>query len=121
MKDPKQADDIIAEQKQSLESGENGGGKEKNRNSDGEGIGNGNGPTGGKQHARNRRGKRNNQSSTTYDYSKIGSIGVGNAAAVGDNPFFAGAAISGGLLNNSSNGNSNGNGNGNGAGKEWKK
>ena len=46
---------------------------------------------------------------------------MGNAAAVGDNPFFAGAAISGGLLDNSSNGNSNGNGNGNGAGKEWKK
>jgi len=99
VKDPKEADEMMAEQKHSLESGETIGSKDKTRTADGDGN------SGGKQLVKNRREKRGGgkPSNTPYDYSKVGAIGVGGGA-VGDNPFFAGAGISGGTLNNGGSG-----------------
>jgi len=98
VEDQKEAAEMIAEQKQSLETGDVSGGKEtKNRNGESEGGT-------GKQHPRGRREKRGGkQSNVPYDYSKVGNIGVGGAST-SDNPFFAGAAISGGTMNQPSSG-----------------
>ncbi len=98
VKDKKEAEGIIVEQKQLLESSENGGGKEKNRATVDADSNNG-----GKQNPRTRRGRRNASSNIPYDYSKVGPIGVGGGVP-NDNPFFAGAAVSGGSLNKSSTG-----------------
>ena len=98
VKDKKEAEDIIVGQKQLLESSDNGSGKEKNRTADGDGN------SGGKQNSRTRRGRKSNSSNIPYDYSKVGAIGVGGVTPVGDNPFFAGAAVSGGSMNKPSTG-----------------
>ncbi len=93
VKDKSEVDAIISEQKQSFEAS---GDTNDHKDTRTRGSGSSNSDGAGKQQGKNRREKRGTkQSNVTYDYSKVGSIGVGGPST-NDNPFFAGAAVSGG-------------------------
>ncbi len=96
VKDRSEVEAIISEQKQSFEAN---GDSNDHKDTRPRGSGASNGDGAGKQQGKNRREKRGTkQSNTTYDYSKVGAIGVGGPST-SDNPFFTGAAISGSSQN----------------------
>jgi len=91
VKDKTEAEGMLSEQRQSLDTG-----GDVNENKEGRSRGAAGGESnnaGGKQQGKTRREKRiSKQANIPYDYSKVGAIGVGGPST-SDNPFFAGAAI----------------------------
>lgn len=93
VKNKKEADALLEDQKKSVETGETSGGKEKSRG--GENESNHGSNNNGERKSRQRRGGKGNKSSAApFDYSKVGAIGVGGSSKIDSNPFFEGAAIS---------------------------
>ena len=90
LKDQIEADEMVSEQRHSIEAGDNTDGKEKHRTIDGEAN---------DKKSRSRRGGKNKSSNSSVDFSKVGATSVGGAKGIDSNQFYEGiVGIGGGPL-----------------------
>ena len=87
LKDQAEADEMVSEQRHSIEAGENADGKEKYRTIDGEAN---------DKKSRSRRGGKNKSSNSSVDFSKVGATSVGGAKGIDSNQFYEGIVGMGG-------------------------